>query len=92
MQDSDILLIISDRKEAVTLKVFEYMAVERPILALTPPDSALARIIKETHSGIVVPPHNARAIAHKLYKLIRDARVWMGLGSVASGGARNWTW
>ena len=37
-------------------KVFEYLAAERPILAVVPPDGAAAELIRETGAGVVVAP------------------------------------
>jgi glycosyltransferase involved in cell wall biosynthesis len=36
--------------------VFEYLAAERPILAVVPPDGAAAELLRETGAGIVVAP------------------------------------
>ena len=36
--------------------MFEYLAAERPILAVVPPDGAAADLIRETGAGVVVAP------------------------------------
>jgi glycosyltransferase involved in cell wall biosynthesis len=42
--------------------VFEYLAAERPILAVVPPDGAAADLIRETGAGVVAPPDDPAAI------------------------------
>ena len=50
-------------------KVFEYLAAERPILALVPPDGAAAELIRETGAGVVAPPDDVEAIKAALAEL-----------------------
>ena len=50
-------------------KVFEYVAVGRPILAAVPPDGAAAELIRETGAGIVAPPDDVDAIRAALTTL-----------------------
>ena len=58
-------------------KVFEYVAVGRPILAAVPPDGAAAELIRETGAGAVAPPDDPVAIREALEGL--HAR-WRGDG------------
>ena len=39
-------------------KVFEYLAAERPILAVVPPDGAAADLIREVGTGVVAAPED----------------------------------
>jgi glycosyltransferase involved in cell wall biosynthesis len=60
-RDSEaLLLLIPDAggrgRGVLTGKVFEYLAAERPILGLVPPDGAAARLLEETGAGTVVAP------------------------------------
>ena len=50
-------------------KVFEYVAVGRPILAVVPPDGAAAELIRETGAGVVAPPDDVGAIRSALEEL-----------------------
>ncbi len=73
-RDSDaLLLLIPDAggrgKGVLSGKVFEYLAAERPILAVVPPDGAAAGLIRETGSGIVVAPEDVDGIAAALREL-----------------------
>jgi glycosyltransferase involved in cell wall biosynthesis len=66
-RDSDaLLLLIPDAggrgKGVLSGKVFEYLAAERPILAVVPPDGAAAALLRETDAGVIAPPENVPAI------------------------------
>ncbi|HZQ02944.1 MAG TPA: glycosyltransferase [Gaiellaceae bacterium] len=76
-RDSEaLLLLIPDAdgrgRGVLSGKVFEYLAAERPILALVPPEGAAARLLRDTGAGVVVAPDDVDAIARELAAL-RDA-------------------
>jgi glycosyltransferase involved in cell wall biosynthesis len=78
-RDSDALLLLipeaGGRGRAVlSAKVFEYLAAERPILAAVPPDGAAAELIRETGTGVVVPPDDVEALREALVRLEGDWR------------------
>jgi glycosyltransferase involved in cell wall biosynthesis len=78
-RDSEaLLLLIPDSggrgKGVLTGKIFEYLAAERPILALVPPDGAAADLLHETGAGTVVPPDDVDAIRVALVELNRSWR------------------
>jgi hypothetical protein len=50
-------------------KVFEYIAAQRPILALVPPDGAAARLLRDTGAGVVVAPEDVDGIREALADL-----------------------
>ena len=73
-RDSEALLLLIPEadgrgKGVLSGKVFEYIAVGRPILAVVPPDGAAAELIRETGAGIVVPPDDPVAIRAALEDL-----------------------
>lgn len=61
---ADVLLLITapDKASIATGKIFEYLAANKPILALTRGTEA-ARIVNETGAGLVVSPDNPDEIA-----------------------------
>jgi glycosyltransferase involved in cell wall biosynthesis len=70
-RDSEaLLLLIPDAggrgRGVLSGKVFEYVAVGRPILAAVPPDGAAAELIRETGAGVVAPPDDPVAIGEAL--------------------------
>jgi glycosyltransferase involved in cell wall biosynthesis len=76
-RDSEaLLLLIPDAggrgRGVLSGKVFEYLAAERPILAVVPPDGAAAELLRETGAGVVVAPDDVDGIARELTAL-RDA-------------------
>lgn len=79
-RDSEaLLLLIPDAggrgRGVLSGKVFEYLAAERPILALVPPGGEAARLIQETGGGTVVGPTDVEETARALQGLVdRHAR------------------
>jgi glycosyltransferase involved in cell wall biosynthesis len=82
-RDSDALLLLIPEaggrgRGVLSGKVFEYLAAERPILALVPPDGAAAKLIRDTHAGIVAGPDDVAGIREALLDLHarwRDGRL-----------------
>ncbi len=66
-RSSDALLLLIPEaggrgKGVLSGKVFEYLAAQRPILAVVPPDGAAAGLIEEAGSGVVAAPEDVPAI------------------------------
>jgi glycosyltransferase involved in cell wall biosynthesis len=82
-RDSDALLLLIPEaggrgRGILSGKVFEYLAAERPILALVPPDGAAAKLIRDTNAGIVAGPDDVAGIREALLDLHarwRDGRL-----------------
>jgi glycosyltransferase involved in cell wall biosynthesis len=55
-------------------KIFELMAIGRPILTLSP-EGALARLVRSEKLGVVLPPRDEAAIAAHLESLVNDFRA-----------------
>jgi glycosyltransferase involved in cell wall biosynthesis len=73
-RESDVLLLLIPEaggrgRGVLSGKVFEYLAAERPILALVPPDGAAARLLRDTGAGVVVAPEDVEAIRDALVEL-----------------------
>jgi glycosyltransferase involved in cell wall biosynthesis len=73
-RDSEALLLLIPEaggrgKGVLSGKVFEYIAVGRPILAAVPPDGAAAELIRETDAGVVAAPDDPAAIRRALEEL-----------------------
>ena len=78
-RDSEANLLLVPEAEGrgravLTAKVFEYLAAERPILAVVPPDGHAAELMRETGAGLVVAPDDVDAIAEALADLERRWR------------------
>jgi hypothetical protein len=50
-------------------KVFEYLAAERPILAVVPPGGEAAALVQEVGAGTVVAPDDVEGMAAALHDL-----------------------
>jgi len=73
-RDSDaLLLLIPDAggrgRGILSGKVFEYLAAERPVLDVVPPDGAAAALIRDTGAGVVAAPHDVAGIRGALLDL-----------------------
>jgi glycosyltransferase involved in cell wall biosynthesis len=73
-RDSDaLLLLIPDAggrgRGVLSGKVFEYLAAERPILAVVPPEGAAAGLIRAADAGVVVAPDDVQGMVAALREL-----------------------
>ena len=73
-RDSEALLLLIPEADGrgrgvLSGKVFEYLAAERPILALVPPDGAAAHLLAETGAGPVVGPDDIEGMVRELTAL-----------------------
>ncbi|MFZ1881130.1 MAG: glycosyltransferase family 4 protein [Gaiellaceae bacterium] len=70
-RDSEVLLLLIPEaggrgKGVLSGKVFEYLAADRPILAVVPPDGAAAELIRSAGAGVVVAPDDIDGIVGAL--------------------------
>jgi glycosyltransferase involved in cell wall biosynthesis len=73
-RDSEALLLLIPEaggrgKGVLSGKVFEYLAAERPILAVVPPDGAAAELIRAAGAGVVVAPDDVAGMTAALRDL-----------------------
>jgi len=78
-RDSEALLLLVPEsggrgRGVLTGKIYEYLAAERPILAVVPPDGAAAQLVRETGAGVVVRPDDVEAMREALLDLHRRWR------------------
>ncbi len=72
------------------LKLFEYMAAERPIVASDLPSTA--EILRDGENGLLVPPSDAEALAQALRRLREDASLGQRLAAQAARDVQAYTW
>ncbi len=74
-----LCFVLSDRdarsRFTVGGKVYEYLRLAKPILALVPEDGEAADLIHETKSGVVVSPQNTEAIASVLHQWLNGRQM-----------------
>lgn len=69
MRSDVLLLIVDETKESAEIvpgKVYEYLGVGRPILALAPHGSAIERLMVETQAGMCAPQERVDVIVEAL--------------------------
>lgn len=72
--NSDVLLLIHHAgqrsKDWVPAKLYEYLGVGKPVLALIPQEQGAAyRILEETKAGVITSPDNVDDIKEAIYKM-----------------------
>ena len=78
-RDSDVLLLLipdagGRGRGVLSGKVFEYLAAERPVLAVVPTDGAAAELVRAVGAGPVVAPDDVDGIREALVALERRFR------------------
>ena len=78
-RDSEALLLLIPEsggrgRGVLTGKIFEYLAAERPILAVVPADGAAAHLVRDTGAGVVVASDDVEAMRGALLDLHRRWR------------------
>jgi glycosyltransferase involved in cell wall biosynthesis len=78
-RDSEALLLLLPElgargRDVPSGKLFEYLAAERPILAIVPPDGAAAELVREADAGIVVAPGDSAGIENAIQELVQRWR------------------
>ena len=73
-RDSEALLLLIPEARGrgqgvLSGKIFEYLASERPILAIVPPGGAAAELIEQAGAGVIVAPDDVAGIARALSEL-----------------------
>ncbi len=72
------LFVLASVREGFGLAPAEAMLLERPVLATTA--GGLVEVIEDGCSGLLVPPGDARALAHGIEKLMGDVKLRAKLG------------
>jgi len=71
LQCADVLLFINTLDKTAS-KLFEYVASQTPILAITPPKGITAQIIHSTGTGAVVDPEDTDGMRRVLQQIAGD--------------------
>ncbi|MFH1674147.1 MAG: glycosyltransferase [Pseudomonadota bacterium] len=64
-----VVLLANGYPHVVPQKLYNYLALNKPILAIVPPNGYAASIVQETNSGVVVSPDDISGIADSLTEL-----------------------
>jgi colanic acid biosynthesis glycosyl transferase WcaI len=86
LASADVLLVVLESdasRYSVPSKVLNYLCAGRPVLALLPPDNAVAQMIEAAGAGLVVAPGDADGAAAALQELLSSAQVRERMGTAA---------
>ncbi len=72
------------------LKLFEYMAMGKPIVTADVP--ALREVLTHEHTALLTPPHDPGQLAEALNRLMKDHDLAQTLGQNALKSAVDYTW
>ena len=86
LASADVLLVVLESnasRYSVPSKVLNYLCAGRPVLALLPPDNAVARMVEAAEAGLVVAPGDADAAAAALRSLLASPATRAAMGTAA---------
>jgi len=73
MQNSDILLLLQPGTTTqIPSKLFEYIGMRKPILAISPCEGATYNLVIGESIGSVTPPDNIQEIAEAIYSMYQE--------------------
>ena len=79
LADSHVLVVIQpDAALMAPAKLYEYIGLRRPILALAD-EGAVTRMIRDVHHSLHVAPDDVEAIAHALHRLYQQHSTMTGV-------------
>ncbi len=70
LEETDVLLLIATDPTSHAGKLFDYLATGKPILALSPLDGEIAKVLRQTRAGWCVDPWDQVAIQKILLQLL----------------------
>jgi glycosyltransferase involved in cell wall biosynthesis len=92
LEETDFLLLIASDPTSHAGKLFDYFATAKPILALTPPDGEIGKLIQETRTGWCVDPWDVGAIRDMLLQAFNRFKAGEGLIEPNWGVIRTFWW
>jgi colanic acid biosynthesis glycosyl transferase WcaI len=86
LASADVLLVVLESnasRYSVPSKVLNYLCAGRPVLALLPPDNAVAHMVEAAEAGIVVAPGDTDAASAALNSLLASPVARAAMGTAA---------
>jgi colanic acid biosynthesis glycosyl transferase WcaI len=86
LASADVLLVVLESnasRYSVPSKVLNYLCAGRPVLALLPPDNAVANMVEAAEAGLVVAPGDADAASTALRSLLSSPAARGAMGTAA---------
>ena len=69
------MLLIASNANSHAGKLFEYLATGKPIIALSPPQGEIAKLLRETNAGWCVDPWDKEAVGALLAECFRRVKA-----------------
>jgi colanic acid biosynthesis glycosyl transferase WcaI len=86
LASADVLLVVLESnasRYSVPSKVLNYLCAGRPVLALLPPDNAVAQMVEAAEAGLVVAPGDSDAASAALNSLLASPVARAAMGTAA---------
>jgi colanic acid biosynthesis glycosyl transferase WcaI len=86
LASADVLVVVLESnasRYSVPSKVLNYLCAGRPVLALLPPDNAVAHMVEAAEAGLVVAPGDADAASAALGSLLASPVARAAMGTAA---------
>ncbi|UQX12188.1 glycosyltransferase family 4 protein [Candidatus Mycobacterium methanotrophicum] len=86
LASADVLLVVLESnasRYSVPSKVLNYFCAGRPVLALLPPDNAVAKMVEAAEAGLTVAPGDADAASAALRSLLASPVARAAMGTAA---------
>ena len=75
------LMVSASRREGLPMAILEGMASRLPVVATAVGE--VPRVVKDMHTGLLVPKENPELLAFDIVRLLRDSALRDSLGSAA---------
>lgn len=74
-KNSNVLLLIVPSEENLPAKIYEYLAFQKPILAIAPKRSLATQLIRSLNAGITVPLKKTDLIKETILRFYRNWKI-----------------
>jgi hypothetical protein len=92
LEETDFLLLIATDPTSHAGKLFEYLATAKPILALSPPNGEIAKLLRETRAGWCVDPWDRVAIQTMVLRAFTRLQTGQRLIKPNWDSIRSYSW
>ena len=92
LEETDFLLLIATDPTSHAGKLFEYLATGKPILAISPPDGEIGKLLEETGAGWCVDPWDRTAIQTMLLEAFHRLQSGQRLITPNLAAIRSYSW
>jgi colanic acid biosynthesis glycosyl transferase WcaI len=83
LASADVSLVTLNRSSSLTSlpsKIFNIMASARPVIAICPPESELAILVKESECGVTLPCEHPERLAEVIMRLRQEKEILTTMG------------